>query len=139
MWLHLEMGEDEFIYMNDAQTKVARVLKKLRTQTASKTFESVEVESAAKVREHPTHLAKVVRGFENSLRASLSVSYSALLGEHDELKNRCEELTLSSQCVLDLAKVANKLRAKCANTKKSNALASSAFMTYCLKKACTHT
>lgn len=43
----LEMGEDRLTTLYDAQTKVATVMGQLRTQTADKSSESVEVQSAA--------------------------------------------------------------------------------------------
>lgn len=92
--LPLQMKEDELITRHDAQTKVTVELKQLCTSTAHRTFESVEVHSAAKDGERPAKRVKVNRGSENSLGAPPTAAYSAFLAERGEFKSGFEALML---------------------------------------------
>lgn len=117
----LEMREEGLATMNDAQTKVAVELEQLRTQTANRTFESVEVHSAAKDDERPTERAKVSRRSEQIMGAPSFAAYFALFAKHDEFKSRCEALMLENRCIPGLGNDAKELRAKVADIKISNA------------------
>lgn len=90
----LQKKVDELITRHDAQTKVAVELEQLCTSTAHKTFESVEVRSAAKDDERPAKRAKVNLASENSLGARSAVTYSSFFAERDEFKSGFETLML---------------------------------------------
>lgn len=96
----LEMRKDELIAMRDAQTNVPAVLEQLRTQTANKTSNSVELHSAARDDERTAKCAHFSRCSKNSVGAPTTVIYPSLLTGRDELfKNRSKALMPENQWV----------------------------------------
>lgn len=83
--------------------------------------------------ERPAERAKKVRKLESRLDAPSTVTYAALPSEHDEFKNHFKPLLLGSQCISGMTD-AIQLRAKVADTGKTNASAKTTFVKRRVKK-----
>lgn len=87
------MRENDLNTTHAAKVKVVAELEKLRTHTANRTIESVELHSAARNDERPAKSAKVSRGSKNSVGVPSTAAYCALPAERNEFSSRCVALT----------------------------------------------
>lgn len=117
-----ERRNEELAALNEQQSKFTVVLAMLRMQSANNTAEKTNTGSVLMESERPAKRAKIVRGSGSGVRVPYIAAYSALLAEHDKLKNRFEALTLKNQCLRGLAEEAKQLRAKVSNMGEANAL-----------------
>lgn len=93
----------------------------MKSQHAAGAIVSDDLKWVAEACEHIAKRLRLARSCKKSSTTPSAAPFLGLLTERDDLKNRCEALTLESQCISWLAAEAKELAEKLADRKKTDA------------------
>lgn len=116
---HLDLSKDKLLTLYDKDAKPMVEVARLRLQNENKAPEPVGLEPVVIESERPVKRARVVCVVENSLNATSTALYAALLAEFGRRKCSLDTLVHENHDMTVLARAVEKLRAMFADTMTS--------------------